>query len=147
MCRRRLPADALQTSEFLKDLGETQLSMLASAGKRRRHKRYVHLYREGSPATCFYVLKSGTLHETAVGGGARTLHVPRRADAPFVLFGMEALLGRARAATVSCLDDAEVLWRRVGVEDVHARRRAARPKERRREHKSGAQRRRETMSA
>jgi len=94
---------------LLQDLGERQLAMMASAGKRRSHKRYTAVYREASPATCFYVLKSGMLHETSPGGVDRYLSASGGPESPFVLFGMESLLGRPRASTVVAHTDAFVL--------------------------------------
>jgi CRP-like cAMP-binding protein len=83
--------------------------MMAAAGKRRKHKRYMALYREGSPATCFYVLQSGTLHETALSGVDRVLTASGLPEAPFALFGMEALFGRPRASTIVAQSDVAVL--------------------------------------
>lgn len=102
-------ATALSQSDLLQDLGERQLAMMASAGKRRSHKRYTAVYREASPATCFYVLKSGMLHETSPGGVDRYLSASGGPESPFVLFGMESLLGRPRASTVVAHTDAFVL--------------------------------------
>ena len=44
---------------------QDQLSMMASAGKRRSHKRYTGVYREGSIASSFYVLTAGTVKESS----------------------------------------------------------------------------------
>ena len=105
----RKASDALEKSDLLTDLGESQLAMIASSGKRRMHKRYTALYREGSPATCFYILKAGAVHEHSLAGVDRTITVERRADAQFVLFGMEALLGRPRACTVDAMEDVDII--------------------------------------
>lgn len=102
-------ADALRQSELLADLGDRQLSMMASAGKRRSHKRYTGVYREGSIASSFYVLTAGTVKESSVSGVSRTITCERRPNAPYLLFGMEALLGRPRASTIVCGTDVELI--------------------------------------
>ena len=105
----RRAADALHSCDLLRELGEIQLAMMASAGKRRTHKRYTKLYREGAPAAAFYILKSGTVQETSIAGVDTTTTVERRPDAKFVLLGMESLLGRPRQSTLSCLEDVEII--------------------------------------
>lgn len=121
-------AEALKASEFFADLGDRQLSMMASAGVRRQLSRYAVLYREGALATCFYVLVGGTLLEQSLqphwkepelrpgerrppgySRHKRTLHCEKRAGASFLLFGMEALVGRPRQSTITVLEDCAVL--------------------------------------
>ena len=103
-------ADALVQSELLSDLGELELLMMASSGKRRRQARYSTLYTEGSPASCFFVLTSGTLIETiSTEREAKRHTVERKPGHAFFLFGMESMLGRRRKSTLRAESDAEVV--------------------------------------
>jgi len=108
----RKAAEALRQSELFADLGEIQLSLMASAGKRRTHKRYDVLYREGAPAYAFWVLTRGAVLENSSTGGEPVTHTcVRTAEGGrgYVLFGMEALYGRPRATSISALCDVEVI--------------------------------------
>lgn len=127
----RRTATALASSELFADLGDRQLSMLASSGVRQRHSRYSVLYREGASSSCYYVLVSGRLSEHALGhnlGADLGVPLPRGPSRPlprgrerrvvacttgaypqFVLFGTEALFGRPRASTISALETCDVL--------------------------------------
>lgn len=130
----RKAADALATSDFFADLGQRQLAMLAMGGGiKRKHCRYAAVYREGAASSCFFVLVKGRLEErsasTGLGAdvgvpavwGPRILGEPKakrekrvlaasgRPGSCYVLFGMEALLGRTRTSSVSALEDSEVL--------------------------------------
>ena len=126
-------SEALKKSEFFAVLDARQLAMLASAGKRRRHARYAALYREGADAKAFYVLTGGKLDERQLAGTLgddvglppppgprilqprsrgrerRTIACDRKAGCEYVLCGVEGLLDRPRASTMTCIDDVEVL--------------------------------------
>ena len=101
--------------------------------------RYGVLYREGAVSTCFYVLIGGSLLEQSLSPtwkapplkagerrprGARddrrTLECDRRPNCAFTLLGMEALVGRPRASTVSVLHDCELL--KFAASDLNIRR-------------------------
>lgn len=120
-------AEALRTSDFFADLGERQLTMMASAGQRRKLPRYSVLYREAATATCFYVLTGGAMLEHSLAPAwktpkrrpgerrsqqprdQRTIAVERRPGCRFALFGLEALVGRPRQSTMSVVEEVDVL--------------------------------------
>ena len=109
----RKSAHALAQCELLNDLGDVQLAMMASAGVHRKKKKYAVLYREGAPATCFFLLRSGAVQEKSSaenGGINRVLSKPYyKPEMPYVLIGTEALFGKARSSTVEALENCELL--------------------------------------
>lgn len=107
----RRAAEALRQSDLFHDLGEMQLSMMASAGKRRSQKRYDVLYREGAPSHNFFVLVRGSIAEQSTTTSEIVTHTASRTGGSrgYVLFGMEAIHGKPRASTISALADVEVI--------------------------------------
>ncbi|KAL3895300.1 MAG: hypothetical protein SGPRY_013548 [Prymnesium sp.] len=111
--RTRHVVEALQCSSIFADLGESQLSMMAAAGKTLKLGRYSVLYREGSESTNFYVLSKGVMQEKLTVDGKEELRAPVRVNAGrecrFVLIGIEALLRKPRQSSYVALENCELI--------------------------------------
>ena len=66
--RTKALVHALRGAKIFGSMGETQLSIMASGGKRRRLPRYASLCREGGRAESFFVLERGSLELSKLSG-------------------------------------------------------------------------------
>ena len=71
------------------------------------------IYREGAPSHAFYVLTRGSVLESVVGKPDPVVHDVRNSGPSggrgYVLLGMEALFGQARASTLEALENIELI--------------------------------------
>jgi len=92
--RTKALVHALRGARIFGSMGETQLSIMASGGRRRRLPRYASLCREGGRAESFFVLERGTLELSKLSGERRFVSCAEGGRG--VVLGTEGLSGRPR---------------------------------------------------
>ena len=119
--RTRQVVEGLRAAAAFREMGARELAMIACGGKPRRlpryaacstrgqllltmiaitphtvEGRYAVLYREGTAAHSFYILTSGCLEASSLGGGGATRRLACPAGGRGLVLGTEGLAGLPR---------------------------------------------------
>lgn len=105
--RTKALVHALRGARIFSSMGEMQLSIMASGGKKRRLPRYASLCREGGRAESFFVLERGTLELSKLSGERRLVSCAE-GDRGVVL-GTEGLSGQPRLESCCAAEPCELV--------------------------------------
>jgi CRP-like cAMP-binding protein len=101
-------AAELRGVEFLRELSDDELQILAGAVRVRQFGAGEALMREGDTGDTFYIIRRGVVDVTTNGAEGKQIHIAELTRPAF--FGEMALMtGEPRNATVRARTDAEVL--------------------------------------
>jgi CRP-like cAMP-binding protein len=94
--------------DLFQTLSSAEFDQLVSGARRVVFARGEVLFRQGDPGETFYVIQSGRVTVSVMGGDGTEVPVAHLGAAAF--FGeMSLLLGEPRSATITAEDDVEVL--------------------------------------
>lgn len=97
----------IRDNEFLRDISDVDKKLMVDTGKLVRHEAMSEIYKQGAPATSFYLVRQGFLKAWRMEGDSESILAYLR-DKDF--FGdLELVDGRPRTATVTAMEPVEVI--------------------------------------
>lgn len=104
---RRTIDKFIRDNEFLRDVSDVDKKALVDNAKLLRFEAMTEIYKQGAPATAFYLVRQGFLKAWRMEGDAESILAYLR-DKDF--FGdLELVEGRARTATVTSMEPVELI--------------------------------------
>ncbi len=97
----------IRDNEFLRDISDVDKKLMVDTAKLNRFEAMTEIYKQGAPATAFYLVRQGFLKAWRMEGESESILAYLR-DKDF--FGdLELVDGRPRSATVTAMEPVEVI--------------------------------------
>lgn len=97
----------IRDNEFLRDISDVDKKLMVDTAKLSRHEAMAEIYKQGAPATSFYLVRQGFLKAWRMEGESESILAYLR-DKDF--FGdLELVDGRPRTATITAMEPVEVI--------------------------------------